>query len=104
MPDKYVLDTNIIQSKAFAVNQLPAKLYASSVVLSELMAAANDAKELKAYQKAWKVVSEDGVLLVPSEEDWQAASRVLLRRSAGLSVRIVCMVHAPEYLANELSA
>ena len=83
MPKKYVLDTNIIQSKAFATGKLPTKVYASAVVLSELMTAANDTKELKVYQKAWKTAAEAGLLLVPTEQDWQDASRILFLLAAG---------------------
>ena len=77
MPKKYVLDTNIIQSKAVAQGDLPSKVYASTVVLSELMTAANDTKELKAYQQWWKAAAKAGLLLVPTEQDWQDASRIL---------------------------
>lgn len=77
MPKKYVLDTNIIQGKAFATDKLPTRLYHSTVVLSEIMTAANDTKELRAYQRLWKEASRDGLLLVPTEQDWQDASRIL---------------------------
>ena len=77
MPKKYVLDTNIIQSKAITPGDLPSKLYVSAVVLSELMTAANDVKELKVYQQAWKATRGAGILFVPTEVDWQDASRIL---------------------------
>ena len=52
-------------------------MYVSAVVLSELMTAANDTKELKGYQESWKVAAENSLLLVPTEQDWQDASRIL---------------------------
>lgn len=74
--DKFLTDTNIIEGKAFSENELPAPLYFSSVVFSELMTACNDTKELKRYQKAWKDVSEENFLVVPTESDWLEASRI----------------------------
>ncbi len=46
-------------------------------VLTELMTAANDEKEYRAYQTAWKRHAKDGTLIVPTSDDWLAASRVL---------------------------
>ena len=73
---KFLLDTNIIQSKIFAAEKLPTPLYFSSVVFSELMIACNDTKELKQYQKAWKDTRTEGYLVVPTENDWLEASRI----------------------------
>ena len=40
------------------------------------MTACNYTKELRQYQKAWKDALAEGILLVPSEEDWLQASRI----------------------------
>lgn len=77
MANKYLFDTNIIQSKSFEAKKPPATLYASSVVLSELMTACNNTKELKAYQHGWRKALKDGLLVAPNEEDWYDASRIL---------------------------
>ncbi len=74
--DKFLTDTNIIQSKAFSDKELPTPLYFSAVVFSELMTACNDTKELKRYQKAWKDAREENFLIVPTESDWFDASRI----------------------------
>jgi predicted nucleic acid-binding protein len=74
--DKFLTDTNIIESKAFSQKELPTPLYFSSVVFSELMTACNDTKELKRYQKAWKDALEEKFLIVPTESDWLEASRI----------------------------
>lgn len=74
--DKFLPDTNIIQSKNFTFEQLYKPLYFSAVVFSELMTACNDTKELKSYQKAWKDALNDKILIVPTQSDWLEASRI----------------------------
>lgn len=74
--DKFLPDTNIVQSKGFSFEQLYKPLYFSAVVLSELMTACNDTKELKAYQKLWKDALSDKILIVPTTGDWLEASRI----------------------------
>jgi len=74
--DKFLTDTNIIESKAFSQKEFPTPLYFSLVVFSELMTACNDTKELKCYQKAWKDALEEKFLIVPTESDWLEASRI----------------------------
>lgn len=74
--DKFLTDTNIIQSKTFSEKEIPTPLYFSAVVFGELMPACNDTKELKRYQKAWKDAREENFLIVPTESDWLEASRI----------------------------
>jgi predicted nucleic acid-binding protein len=74
--DKFITDTNIIESKAFSSMELPTPLYFSAVVFNELMTACNDTKELKRYQKAWKDAREENLLIVPTSGDWLEASRI----------------------------
>ncbi len=74
--DKFLADTNIIESKVFSEKELPTPLYFSAVIFGELMTACNDRKELKRYQKAWKDAREENFLVVPTENDWLEASRI----------------------------
>ncbi len=74
--DKFLPDTNIVQSKDFSFEQLYKPLYFSAVVLNELMTACNDRKELKQYQKGWKDALADSILIVPTEGDWLEAGRI----------------------------
>lgn len=74
--EKFVADTNIVESIAFNPSSLPKPRCYSSVVLSELMTACNDTKELRQYQKAWKEALEERILIVPNEKDWLNASRI----------------------------
>ena len=72
----FLPDTNIIQSKDFSFEELYKPLCFSAVVFTELMTACNDTKELKAYQKGWKDALADGVLIVPTTDDWLEAGRI----------------------------
>ncbi len=74
--DKFLPDTNIVQSKDFSFEQLYKPLYFSAVVLTELMTACNSTKELKQYQKGWKDALADKILIVPTIEDWFEAGRI----------------------------
>lgn len=74
--DRFLPDTNIVQSKDFSFEQLYKPLYFSAVVLTELMTACNSTKELRQYQKGWKDALADKILIVPTTEDWFEAGRI----------------------------
>lgn len=74
---RYLLDTNIIGSKAFgSARSLPGGQYLSCIVYAELMTAA-DPKEYRAYAEAWKRAAQVGRLIVPHADDWLAVTRIL---------------------------
>lgn len=73
---KFVLDINLYISKRFKPDNLPETTCYSSVVLFELMAGCNDLREFRAYQMVWKIAEKDGLLIVPTEQDWLQASRI----------------------------
>jgi predicted nucleic acid-binding protein len=73
---KYLFDTNLVKSKAYDPKKLPETTYASSVVLFELMTSCNDMRERRAYEASWRDSKKDGVLIIPNEEDWLAASKI----------------------------
>ncbi len=75
MAKKFVFDTNVIQG--YGIAGVVTGFYVAATVLSELMTACNDAKELKAYQQVWDAAEEDRILLAPTVQDWKDASRVL---------------------------
>jgi predicted nucleic acid-binding protein len=75
MQSKYTYDTNII--KGYRIKRLPDEFYMSSVVLSELMTSAATDDEFRAYQATWRAHADAGTLLVPAEDDWLMASKVL---------------------------
>ena len=73
----YLLDTNIIGSKAFGgARSLPSGQHLSCIVYAELMTAA-DPKEYRAYAETWKRAVKDDRLIVPQPDDWLAAARIL---------------------------
>ena len=74
--EKFVADTNVIESFAFDPSRLPKPRCFSPVVFSELITACNDTKELRQYKKAWKEALQEKILVVPNEEDWLNASRI----------------------------
>ncbi len=74
---EYLLDTNIIGSKVFGdARTLPGGQHLSGVVYAELMTAA-DPKEYRAYVETWQRAAADGKLIVPDEDDWMGATRIL---------------------------
>jgi predicted nucleic acid-binding protein len=79
---RYLLDTNIIGSKAFGgTRSLPGGQHLSCIVYAELMTAA-DPKEYRAYAETWKRAAEDDELIVPKlivpqPNDWLTAARIL---------------------------
>lgn len=74
--ERFVADTYIVEGVSFDHFRLLNPRCVSSVVLSELMTACNDTKELRQYQKAWKEALKEKILIVPTEEDWLNASRI----------------------------
>lgn len=77
MAKKFVFDTNVIQG--YGIVGVVTGFYVAATVLSELMTACNDAKELKAYQRVWDTAEEERILLAPTVQDWKDASRILFQ-------------------------
>jgi predicted nucleic acid-binding protein len=73
---KYVFDTNLIISKQYDPYRLPETTFYSSVVFFELMTSSNDLRERRLLEASWRDAKKDGVILVPTEEDWLAASKI----------------------------
>jgi predicted nucleic acid-binding protein len=74
----FTYDTSVIISRKPAV--LPGKsgnFLWSAVVLMELTASARDDSQRKIYERLFRRYSEDNSLIVPNEDDWLIASRIL---------------------------
>jgi len=56
---------------------LPKGFRLTAVVLQELTAGANDDKEVKYWNEVRRAREKDGTLLVPNDEDWWQAGKVL---------------------------
>ncbi len=90
----FTYDTSVIISKRlFALPKKSSNFRLSSVVLMELTAAAHDPSERKVYEQLFHTYREDNELIVPNDDDWLLASKVLYlltqsrRRSDGGKLR-----------------
>src|SRR5437763_14098553 len=77
----YVCDTSTYISRK--LSDLPDNFLFSSVVLMELMAGAADATQRKVYEQVHRAYARDNSLIVPDEDDWLVASRVLHQLAHG---------------------
>ena len=74
----FTYDTSVIISRRlFALPKMANNFRLSSVVLMELAASASDDSERKAYENLFQTYREDSALIVPNEDDWLLASKVL---------------------------
>jgi predicted nucleic acid-binding protein len=74
----FTYDTSVIISRK--PTGLPGKsgnFLWSAVVLMELTASAKDDSQRKVYERLFHQYSEDNSLIVPNEDDWFLASRIL---------------------------
>jgi predicted nucleic acid-binding protein len=82
-----VCDTSTYISRK--LSDLPDNFLFSSIVLTELMAGAVDETQRKVYERVHRAYAKDNSLIVPDEDDWLTASKVLFslsqvrRRRAG---------------------
>jgi predicted nucleic acid-binding protein len=56
---------------------MPQNFLWSAVVLMELIAGAKDLSQRKAYEHLYREYKEDNLLIVPIEEDWLLAAKIL---------------------------
>src|SRR5713226_2377672 len=74
----FTYDTSVIISRK--VTDLPGRsgsFRMSAVVLMELTASARDDSQRKLYERLFRHYREDNSLIVPDEDDWLLASRIL---------------------------
>src|ERR1041384_2200660 len=74
----FTYDTSVIISrKALDRPNLPGSFLLSSVVLMELLARCKDDSQRKVYEQLFRQHRQDNSLIVPDENDWLIASRIL---------------------------
>jgi predicted nucleic acid-binding protein len=74
----FTYDTSVIISKSLVIYTDKASNFVmSSVVLLELMASANDDSRRKPLERLFRDYAHDNSLIVPNEDDWLLASKVL---------------------------
>lgn len=84
----FTYDTSTIISRN--LTNLPSNILLSAVVLTEMMAGANDESTRKVFERTYENYRRDDTLIVPNDEDWLLAGKVLYwltqerrRRSGG---------------------
>src|SRR5690242_3110128 len=75
----YTFDSSVII--AYRVRELPRDFVLSAVVIAELTAGAADDSIRKVYEAMRRIFQKENALLIPSDDDWLTASRVLFRLS-----------------------
>ena len=74
----FTYDTSVIISRRLAVSpKLPGNFRFSSIVLMELTASAKDDSQRKAYEELFRGYQREKLLIIPNEDDWLLASKVL---------------------------
>ena len=79
----FTYDTSVIISRRLVDLPQATNFLVSAVVLMELAASAPDASQRKVYEQLFQNYREDNSLIVPNEDDWLLASRVLYWLSQG---------------------
>jgi predicted nucleic acid-binding protein len=77
----YTFDTSVVI--AYRVRELPAHFLLSAVVVAELTAGAPDDSTRKDYEAMRRRYGNGGGLIVPTDDDWLTASRILFWLSRG---------------------
>lgn len=75
MKTRYTIDTSTIIARK--LSDIPDNFLFSLIVLLERMASAQDDTERKQFETLYRLYKQDDLLIVPNEEDWLLASKVL---------------------------
>jgi len=73
----FTYDTSVIISKRATSPDNSSNFLISSVVLLELMASASDDSRRRFYERVYTDYQRDNSLIVPNDDDWLLASKVL---------------------------
>lgn len=74
----FTYDTSVfISRKQTDLTEMPADFRMSAVVLMELIAGARDDSRRKLYEQAFQENKQADSLIVPNEDDWLLASKIL---------------------------
>ena len=79
----FTYDTSVVISKRVTLPDNSSNFLISSVVLLELMASASDDSRRRFYERVYTDYQRDNSLIVPNEDDWLLASKVLYWLSQG---------------------
>jgi len=74
----FTYDTSVcISRKLTDFHNMPQSFRMSAVVLMELTASAHDQSRLKFYERAFRQYQKDNSLIIPNDDDWLVASKIL---------------------------
>jgi predicted nucleic acid-binding protein len=74
----FTYDTSVVISRKLSdFRRMPQNFLLSAVVLMELTASAHDKTYRKSYEQAFRQYQRDNSLIVPNDEDWLLASKIL---------------------------
>ena len=74
----FTYDTSVIISrKLFDLRDMPQTFLMSSVVLMEIVAGVEDKSRRKFYEQVFRQYQRNNLLIVPNDEDWLLASKIL---------------------------
>ena len=74
----FTYDTSVIISRKLTdFREMPQSFLMSAVVLMELTAFANDESRRKYYEQAFRQCQKENSLIVPTDDDWLTASKIL---------------------------
>jgi len=80
----FTYDTSVcISRKLTDFHQMPQSFRMSAVVLMELIAGAHDESRRKFYEEIFRRYKQSNLLIVPNEDDWLVAARVLFLLTEG---------------------
>ena len=75
----FTYDTSvIIARKLTGFHAMPQSFLMSAVVQMELIAGAEDPTRRKFYERAFRQYKKDNLLIVPNDDDWLLASKILV--------------------------
>lgn len=90
----FTYDTSVLISRRLvSVPKLPGNFRLSAIVLMELTASATDDSQRKVYEEMFRGYQKEKLLIVPNEDDWLLASKILYwltqarRRGSGGKLR-----------------
>lgn len=74
----FTYDTSVIISRKLSdLRNMPQSFVMSAVVLMELAAGAVDTSQRNIYEQLFRQYQKDKLLIVPNDDDWLVASRIL---------------------------
>ena len=74
----FTYDTSVLISRKLTdFREMPQRFLMSAVVQMELIAGAEDESHRKSYERTFREYRKNNLLIVPNDDDWLLASRIL---------------------------